>query len=126
MEEYTTPLRADRNSLGSGILIYVREDIPFREVKSHTLPGDTECIFIELNIRRNKWLLMVGYNPKKESISYFLNLVSKVMDKYENMILLGDFNASVTDNTINDFGEMYTLQNLINEPIIKMLTTHYL
>ena len=50
---------------------YVREDIPCRELKSQILPGDTECIFIELNIRRNKWLLMGGYNPKKESIFYF-------------------------------------------------------
>ena len=42
------------------------------------------------------------------------NRVSKVMDKY--MILLDDFNASVTESTINDFCEMYSLQNLINEP----------
>ena len=119
MEGYTTPT-ADRNSQGGGILIYVREDIPCRELKSHTLPGDTECIFIELNIRRKYWLLMGGYNPKKESISYFLDRISKVMDKYmgkyENMILLGDFNASVTESTINDFCETYSLQNLINEP----------
>ena len=85
--------------------LYVRDDIPCRELKSHTLPGDTECIFIEINIRRNKGPLMEGYNPKKEIISYFLNRVTKVMDKYmgkcENMILLGDFNASVTENTIN-------------------------
>ena len=35
------------------------------------------------------------------------------MVNYENMILLGDFNSIVTENTINDFGEMCSL---INEP----------
>ena len=117
---YSTPFRADRNSQGGGLIIYIREGIPCKGLKSHKLPGDTESIFIELNIRRNKWLLMGGYNPKKESISYFLNHVSKVLDKhmvnYENMILLGDFNASIAEDTMNDFCQMYNLHNLINEP----------
>ena len=63
---------------------------------------------------------MGGYNPKKENISCFLNHVSKGLDKYitdyDNMILLGDFNASMLDEMMIDFCHMYNLKNLINEP----------
>ena len=66
---------------------------------------------------------MGGYNPHKENISYYLNHVSKVIDKfmgkYDNIILLGDFNVAIWDDTMNDFCQMYRLVNLINEP------THY-
>ena len=67
--------------------------------------------------------------PQEGKHLLFLNRVSKVMDmdNYENMILLGDFNLSVTENTIHVFCEMHSLQNLINEPTCyKMLTTHHL
>ena len=54
---------------------------------------------------------MGGYNPKKENISCFLNHVSKGLDKYitdyDNMILLGDFNASMLDERMIDFCHMY-------------------
>ena len=42
MEGYNLPFRADRNGNGGGILIYVREDIPCREIeKKNTLPNET-------------------------------------------------------------------------------------
>ena len=50
----------------------------------------------------------------------FLSHISKVIDiymkDYENIILVGDFNATVADNAMNEFCQMYNLQNLINEP----------
>ena len=117
---YGTPFRGDRNSQGGGLIIYTRDVIPCKELKSVKLPSDVEGIFIELNLRRSKWLLIGGYNPKKENITYYLNHVSKVLDKliinYENMILLGDFNTSIIDDTMTDFCQMYNLQNMINEP----------
>ena len=83
----------DRNAHG-GLIVYIREEIPCMELNMLNLPKDIEGIFIELNINRNKWFLMGGYNPSKDSISYFLGLISKVMDAnlsdYENIILIGD------------------------------------
>ena len=51
----STPFRADRNSQGGRLLIYIREDIPCKELKVNILPDDVESIFIELIIGRNKW-----------------------------------------------------------------------
>ena len=89
IEGYTEPIRLDRNRNGGGLVFFIRDDLPCKELKSHELPKDVEGIFIEIRIRNNKWLIMGGYNPHKEKISYFLNSVEKKLDKllpsYDNM-----------------------------------------
>ena len=63
---------------------------------------------------------MRGHNPQKESICNFLSQISKELDKllgnYDNLLILGDFNSSVTENYMIDFCEMYDLENLIRGP----------
>ena len=58
---------------------------------------------------------MDGYNPSKHTISYFLNHISKNLDKrmgnYDNFILLGDFNSMMIESQM-----LYNLSNLIKEP----------
>ena len=49
MEGYSTPFRLDRNAQGGGIMVFIRDDIPSKELKSQ-LPEDIEGIFIEINI----------------------------------------------------------------------------
>ena len=121
MVGYSVPFRLDRNSVGDGIMIYIRDDIPCKELKSHVLPEDVEGIFIEINIRKVRWVLMGRYNRQKESISYSLCHVSYGIDKflvnYDNILLLGDFNSTMSEKPMMDFCEMYNLQNLIKEPI---------
>ena len=46
---FTNPYRRDRTANGGGILIYVREDIPSKELTHNKLPDDIEGIFIEFN-----------------------------------------------------------------------------
>ena len=119
MEGYSTPFRLDRNAHGGGIMIYIRDDIPSKELKSQ-LPADIEGIFIEINIRKIKCVLMGGYNPQKDNISYFLSHVSKGLDKYlgnyDNILLLGDFNSTMSERPMKNFCELYDLQNLIKCP----------
>ena len=63
IEGYTKPFRRDRDNHGGGLLFYVRDDIPCKEVKSLILPVDIECIFIEINLRKKKWPVMGAYTP---------------------------------------------------------------
>ena len=103
------------------IFLYVRDDIPCKILKTnHKLPTNVEAIFIELKSKNTKWLLMGGYNPHKDSISYFLSHISKEIDakmnNYENLILIGDFNAVNSDLSLTEFCEMYKLKNLITDP----------
>ena len=55
IQGYSKRYRFDRNRNGGGVFIYVRKDIPSRELKIHNTPEDTEIIFIEINLIKNKW-----------------------------------------------------------------------
>ena len=56
IESYNEPYRFDRNRNGVDVLIYVREDIPSKPLTDHKLSHDIEGIFIELHLRKNRWL----------------------------------------------------------------------
>ena len=90
-------------------MIFVRDDLPCHELASHKLPIDIECIFLEMTIRKSKWLIIGGYNPHKENISKFLKYVGQELDKYlskyENLLLLGDWNSAVTEKDMKEFCE---------------------
>ena len=49
-----------------------------------------------------------------------MNNISKELDKfllrYENFLLLGDFNSSISEKEMQEFCDMYSLVNLIKEP----------
>ena len=120
IEGYSQPFRLDKSALSGGILIYIREDIPCKELKRHSLPNDIQGLFIEITLRKRKWILFGGYNPMKARISYFLDHVGKSLDKYlgdyDNLLLLGDFNSEVVENSMKEFCGIYNLNNLIKEP----------
>ena len=117
MEGYSPPFRADRDAIGGGVIIYVRNDIPCRKVIDHPPTRNLEGIFLELNLRKTKWLLFGGYNPTKGNI---LNLLGPVLDhymiKYDNFLILGDFNSEMSENAMKEFSDTYNLKNLIKEP----------
>ena len=115
IEGYTT-YRLDRNSNGGGILLYVREDIPFTLLNTELL---IEGFCIEINIRKKKWLLVCTYNPNKNLISNHLKEIGKNLDnyssKYDNFILLGDLNSEPTESAVRDFCQIYSCKKLIKD-----------
>ena len=107
---YSEPYRFDRNGNGGGILVFICEDIPAKLIDSQM---KIKGFFIELNIRTNKWLLSCSYNPKYSQISHQSKEIGKDLDvlksKYDNIILMGDFNAEPADTVVSDFCEIYNL-----------------
>ena len=51
MTGYSIPFRLDRTSHGGGILLVVREDIPYKIIKTDCDEG-FEGIFVEINLRK--------------------------------------------------------------------------
>ena len=100
--------------------MFTREGLTCKELKPRRLYPDLECTLLELRIRQCKWLVVMGYNPHKEKIGNFLNHLSREIDQhlpnYDNLLMLGDWNSTVTEKEMVDFCEMYSLSNLINEP----------
>ena len=60
---YSAPYRFDRTSHGGGILLYIREDIPSKILKFEPVQNNFESFFVEINLRKKKWLLSSSYNP---------------------------------------------------------------
>ena len=79
IEGYAPPFRLDRNINGGGVIIYVREDIPCRELKTHGVEKSVEGIFLEINLRKSKWLLFGGYNYNKGNIDTFIIRVISIL-----------------------------------------------
>ena len=115
---YSEPFRIDRNSQGGGIMLYVREDIPSKLVGVETSP--TEGFYVEINLRKKKWLLCCSYNPNKNNIQFHLENLTKSLalysSNYENLIILGDFNVSIDNSYMAGFCDTYDLRSLIMEP----------
>ena len=51
---FSKPYRLDRDSLGGGILLYVREDIASNLLEVETKP--IEGFYVEINLHNDKWL----------------------------------------------------------------------
>ena len=81
---------------------------------------DFECIFIEINLNKKKWLIVGTYNPCNSMIKNHLYVLSSFIDvlcvEYENFIIMGDFNAEPKDKELIEFCNSYCLKSLINEP----------
>ena len=85
IDDYSKLLRFDRNRNGSGVLLYVREDIAFRELKSDNFPNHIEGIFIELNLRKVKWLLFSRHHPPSQFGNYYFSHVSNCLNTFCSM-----------------------------------------
>ena len=117
---FTEPYRLDRDSHGGGLLLYVRNDIPSKEIPNCNLSTPSEGLFVEINLRKKKWLISCSYIPNKNLIQSHLLQISNKLDLcsliYDNFILMGDFNTEPHDTYMEDFCLNYNLSNLIKEP----------
>ena len=111
--------RKDRDKHGGGILIYVREDIPSKELNSYKFPDDIEGIFLEINLKSVKWALFGSYHPPSQDDTYYFEKTSRAIDVYRNLfdkfVLLGDFNAQEGESDLDDFLYMHDLKNIQKE-----------
>ena len=73
---FSPPYRMDKTGNGGGTMIYVREDIPSKELTRHTLKENVEGIFIELNFRKYKLLVLGTYRPPNQDKQHYFNSIS--------------------------------------------------
>ena len=127
IDGYSAPFRLDRintnntnHNMGGGILVFVREDIPSKELKGHRLPDDIEALPIEINLRKTKFLLLATYHPPSQSDAYFFGSLTKILDtyahSYEKVLLAGDFNSQDHELRISNFMSEHNLKNIVKSP----------
>ena len=86
LDGFSKPYRLDRNRNGGGILIYVREDIPSKLLLKHNFPDDIDGIFIEINLRKIKWLLFGTYHPPSQADNYYFDSITRALDIYGRIV----------------------------------------
>ena len=94
--------KQDKNCFGGGLCIYVKKNIASKQLNLHLDKG-TAAIYLEINIRLRKWLIVGLQKPPN-------------LDSYENITLLGDFNMTPKDKKLQHFTDTLSIENLINEP----------
>ena len=117
LEGYHTPYRLDINNKSGGILVYVKSSIPSRRLSFEELCISIQAIPFEINLRKEKWLVISIYRPPLQNSEYFLNSLTKIIDyfanSYDNHLILGDFNLEPTDSALMGFLDSNSLTNLI-------------
>ena len=85
------------------------------KLKSHSFVKDIEGIFIKINLRKCKWLLFATYHPPSQCDKYFFDYLSRSLDiysaLYDKFVLIGDFNAEESEDTIPYFLNCHNASN---------------
>ena len=121
IDGFAKPFHRNRKKNGGGVMIFVRDDIPSKEIKVSFLPSDGECLFIELNIRKVKWLVVGCYHPPSQNDDYYFCNLNKVLDSlnsnYEKFSLIRDFNSEGHEIEISNFLNNHEAKNIVKEKI---------
>ena len=119
LDGFIPPYRLDRTQHGGNIMLFIRAGIPSRLLNADTSFG-IENPLVEINLRSQKWLFSGSYNPRLNSIQNHLVQRSKKFNfyssKYENLIVLGDFKAEITNTHMEEFCSVYNSESLIKDP----------
>ena len=54
-------------------MVCIRDKIPSKILGKHSCPKDIECLFIEINFRKCKWLLCGTYYPPSQNDEYYFH-----------------------------------------------------
>ena len=99
-----TCVRQDKRSNSGGLLAYISKNIPFSIGNISVCNDEIECMSVELNISEEKILLLCMYkNPKTDPVlfkRFFNETCEKVLESYENIVIIGDLNFNMLQNNI--------------------------
>ena len=122
--------REDRNAIGGGVALYIREQIQYTR-RTNLSESDLEFICVEIKPPESKpYIVIVWYRPPSDPVESFIKLETNLsyLDREgEDIILLGDTNCDFTsipkgqlsDNNAKHLCSIYDLfsfSQLIEEP----------
>ena len=114
---YHQLFRRDINSKSGGILVYVKSLVPSRKLKCDVLLKSIHAIPFELNLRKEKWLVISIYRPPSQDSEFFLNSLTIILNHftktYDNYLIMGDCNLETHDKRLGYFLNSNNLVNLV-------------
>ena len=120
MLSFVYTFRLDRNRHDVELLLYVRNNINAVLLKSSVFPDNIEAFFTEILLKSCKWLMCYSYNPNRINVATHLGETGKALDtyskKYENTLLISDFNVEHNEANMKVFWNQYKLKSLNKDP----------
>ena len=111
--DFKNPILLTRSSSGVGIILYIRERIPFKLLKRYCLLATTEAFVVDVKINKNEWLICCSYSPQKALIQNYMNKLGKALDiylqKHDHFLVIDDFNSEISEKSMHDFYNVYNL-----------------
>ena len=78
-------------------------------------PCDIEILCVEINLSKQKWILLGIYRPPTLNEKQFFENLIRVVDyysrKFDRFVIMGDFKPS--DEQVESFCASYNLHNLV-------------
>ena len=100
------------------VSVRLRAVILSKLLSTESLP--LEGFYVKLNLQKKKWLLCCSCNPNKNAIKSHLEILHEGLalysSKYEDFIVLGDFNVGMGNGDMTVFCDIYDLKCLNKEP----------
>lgn len=120
LKGFSKPYRLDKSDSSGGILTYIRSNLPSRPLNKFEIPESVQALAIEVNLRKEKWLLVPIYRPPSQNLSFFTYHVSLLLDYYassfSNILIMGDFNDTVSSREISQLMSEHSLSSLVSNP----------
>ena len=117
IEGYNKPLRLDVPERSGRLLVFTKPHLPTRQSKKRKILMDMQIIIFELNLQKEKWLMVSVYKPRALDATYFLNWLSQIIDfysiRYEKQVIIRDFNAAADNKSMREIVGLYDLVNWI-------------
>ena len=100
-----SPYILDITERKAGLMVFVKSHIPSRNLNDFKIPSNIQIILFEVSLRKEKWLVASIFNAscQKKFPWYLTYLQEFYSTRYENVIILCDFNIGAENNVMNDF-----------------------
>ena len=110
--------RRDRSCFGGGLCLYIKDSIASKHLNLHKENIDVDAVYLEINIRKRKRLMIGAYKHPSQNDSLFSenlsNNLSIYLGDYDNILLLGYFNMTLENTNLQHFTDFFNLGNLIH------------
>ena len=119
IDGFKSPYRLDVSGYSGGVLVYVRDSILSKQLNVVGTQPDIQVVPFEINVRKQKWLVLAIYKPPQQNSRYFVEQMSKLLDqysRYDNVMVLGDFNLEPDDIALSSLINDHGLYNMIKHP----------
>ena len=100
-------------------MFYVNENLCCKSLNTE-IDNLTETIFLEVNIQSSKCLFVGCYKPPSQNEEFFISNLSKTINafstKYDNILLMGDFNLTIENKHLEELLSVLNIKSLISYP----------